>query len=185
MISRDAHLKEVFPHPPMMAYKRQRNLKDILIQAKVPETQRNPKRTLKGMNKCHKVYCNICPFVKERKSFKMNTKQIWNINKHVNCNSQNVVYMIECDKEGCTEKYIGETKRSLRSRFADHRGYVKGKQTEKATGMHFNLPGHSVTNMKVSIIEQVKYNSDLYRKEREDFYIRRFNTYNEGLNRKV
>ena len=62
---------------------------------------------------------------------------------------------------------------------------MKGKQREKATGMHFNLPGHSVTNMKVSIIEQVKYNSDLYRKEREDFYIRRFNTYNEGLNRKV
>ena len=95
------------------------------------------------------------------------------------------IWLIVIRKDVLKNTSIGETKRSLRSRFADHRGYVKGKQTEKATGMHFNLPGHSVTNMKVSIIEQVKYNSDLYRKEREDFYIRRFNTYNEGFNRKL
>ena len=63
--------------------------------------------------------------------------------------------------------------------------HVTSKQTDKATGEHFNLPGHSVANLKVSIIEQVKFNSDLYRKEREEFYIRKFNTLYEGMNRKV
>ena len=115
------------------------------------------------MKKCYKVYCNACPFIKERKNFQLDTKKVWNINKQVNCNTQNIVYMIECEKENCNERYIGETKRNLRSRLADHRGYVTSKQTDKATGEHFNLPGHSVANLKVSIIEQVKFNSDLYR----------------------
>ena len=39
--------------------------------------------------------------------------------------------------------------------------------------------------MKASVIEQIKKHSDLYRKEREEFFIRKFNTNNEGMNRKV
>ena len=39
--------------------------------------------------------------------------------------------------------------------------------------------------MKISVLEQVKINSDLYRKEREEFYIRKFDTLNEGMNRKI
>ena len=37
---------------------------------------------------------------------------------------------------------------------------------EQATGEHFNLPGHSISNMKVTIVERVKKNDDQYRKER-------------------
>ena len=68
---------------------------------------------------------------------------------------------------------------------SEHRGYVKNGHIDQATGAHFNMPGHNVTNLKISVIEQVKFNSDLYRKEREEFFIRKFNTLNEGMNRKV
>ena len=47
------------------------------------------------------------------------------------------------------------------------------------------MPVHTVANLKISVIEQVRYKSDLYRKEREEFYIRKFNTLNEGMNRKM
>ena len=123
--------------------------------------------------------------IKERRNIKIYQKISWNINKSVGCNSHNIIYIIERDKEGCKEKYIGETKRTLRSRLAEHRGYIVNKDTEKATGAHFNSPGHSVANLKISVIELVKKRSDIYRKEREDFFIRKFNTYNEGLNRKM
>ena len=43
----------------------------------------------------------------------------------------------------------------------------------------------TLANLKISIIKQVKFNSDLYRKEREEFHIRKFNTLYEGMNRKV
>ena len=92
----------------------------------------------------------------------MTTRKTWNINKRMTCNSSNIVYMIECEK--CDKKYIGETRRTMRTRMAEHRGYVQNQYLDTATGAHFNLPGHSVANMKCSVIEQVKIQSDLYRK---------------------
>ena len=185
MTSRDAHLKEVFPEPPLTAFKRQRNLRDHLIRAKVPETNPYPRRALKGMFKCHKPWCNACPFIKEGKNINIKDRKTWNINKNVNCNSSNLVYIIECDKESCNKRYIGETKRALRKRLAEHRSYVQNQHLDTATGAHFNLPGHSVVNMKISVIEQVKSQSDLYRKEREEFFIRKLDTCRNGMNKKV
>ena len=38
-------------------------------------------------------------------------------------------------------------------------------------GDHFNIPGHSLANIKVSILEQVKINNEQFRKERKSVYI--------------
>ena len=91
--------------------------------------------------------------------------------------------MIECVKKNCNKRYIGETKRMLKSRIADHRGYVISGNTETATGAHFNSPGHSLSHMKVSVIEQVKKKDDNYRRIREKYHIEKFNTLNNGLNK--
>ena len=79
-------------------------------------------------------------------------------------------------------KYIGETKRILKFRLAEHRGYVNNDD-DTATGQHFNLPGHSLSDLTVTILEKVRSNDDLYRRERERYFIRKFNTYYKGLNR--
>ena len=100
------------------------------------------------------------------------------------CNSYNVVYAIICKKENCRQVYLGETKRMLKFRLADHRGYVVNQETTTATGRHFNLPGHSLADLSISIVEQVRKNYPMYRKEREEFHIRRFDTLHRGLNRK-
>ena len=80
-------------------------------------------------------------------------------------------------------KYVGETKRILKYRFAEHRGYVNNRDESQATGEHFNLPGHSVSDMTVTILEKVKSDDDMYRKEREKYFIRKFNTFYKGLNK--
>ena len=64
--------------------------------------------------------------------------------------------MIECQKENCKKRYVGETKRSLKYRLAEHRGYVTNQHTDKATGAHFNAEGHSLSDLKIIILEQVK-----------------------------
>ena len=89
---------------------------------------------------------------------------------------------MECDKENCHKKYIGETGRIFKYRLDEHRGYINTKDESQPTGAHFNLPGHSLANLKATIIEQVLVNTELYRKERETFYIRKFNTY-DGMNK--
>ena len=50
------------------------------------------------------------------------------------------------------------------------------------TGRHFNLKGHSLSNMNVTVLENVKKKDIYYRKERESYFIRKFNTYYEGMN---
>ena len=102
----------------------------------------------------------------------------------MDCNSYNVVYAILCKKDNCKQIYLGETKRMLKFCLADHRGYVVNQDTTTATGLHFNLPGHSLADLSVTPIEQVRKNDTVYRKEREEFHIRRFNTLHKGLNRK-
>ena len=64
----------------------------------------------------------------------------------------------------------------LQTRVADHRSYVSNRRTDKATGAHFNMPGHSLADLRVSIIEQTRRKSLEYRKEREHYHIRKFNT---------
>ena len=90
--------------------------------------------------------------------------------------------MIECKKTNCTIKYVGETKRILKFRLADHRGYVNNHDYTKATGEHFNSPGHSLLDLTITILEGIKSSDDLYRKEREKYFIRKFNKFYRGLN---
>ena len=64
----------------------------------------------------------------------------------------------------------------LKFRLSDHRGYIYNKDRTKATCLHFNLPGHSLADLSITVIEQVKKNDLIYRKEREELHIRRFDT---------
>ena len=183
MVAQNQYIADCFPEPPLTAYRRPKNLREYLIRAKVPPPPDiRPKRQLKGMTKCE-IDCTACPYILEGKSVKITQKNTWKLNRSMSCNNFNIIYMIECNKNNCHSRYIGETKRSLKHRLADHHGYIVKKHVDKATGAHYNLPGHSLANLKVTIIEQVRYRDDNYRKERESYFINKFNTLNRGLNR--
>ena len=182
MTSTDPHLKEVYPLPPLVAYKRPPNIKDKVIRAKVPPmAPRRPVRTQPGMKKCND--CNICPFIYTCSTIKSTSNNLTvDINTSVNCKSTNIVYCITCIK--CKMQYVGESERSLKERFNEHRGYVMNKHLSKSTGCHFNLPGHKVSDMRVAIIEKVHDSDPLVRKQREELFIQKLNTKYKGLNKK-
>ena len=65
----------------------------------------------------------------------------------------NLVYGIFfAKKENCKNVYIGETKRMLKQCLADHCGYVTNNVTSTPTGEHFNLPGHSLADLYITVI---------------------------------
>ena len=137
------------------------------------------------MKKCNTENCTACPYIREGKSIKVGQRN-WNINTKVDCNSYNVVYLLICNKEKCKENYyIGETKKLFKFRLAQHKGYITNKKLNTATGAHFNLPGHSVSDLSATVLERVKINDTLYRKEREKYLINRLNTYHQGINRQT
>ena len=183
MKSKDSYLAEVFKKPPLIAFKRQKNIRQHVIRAKVPNKQNYPKRVVKGMSICG-GNCTVCPFVREGKRIKINSKE-WKINQELDCKSYNVVYAVICKKDNCREVYIGETKRFIKSRLDDHRGYIINKKLDQAMGFHFNQPGHSLSDMTFTVLERVRRNNLIYRKEREEYMIRLFNTYHKGMNKKT
>ena len=75
----------------------------MIIRAKVPEARRYEQRIKRGMNKCGKQ-CPACPFIKCGNKVKVNSKTDWNINKNMNCDSFNVIYLLECDKDNCRKR---------------------------------------------------------------------------------
>ena len=167
----------------MTAYRKQTNLRAFLIKSKVPPPPKvHEEWKIIGMYKCGKS-CPTCPYIKTGKYININKNEKWKISENVNCETYNCIYIIECQKEKCQKKYIGQTKRQLKYRIADHRGYITNKVLSTPTGEHFNLPGHSLADMRTSVIEQIKKNDEYYRKERETYCINKFNTYYEGLNR--
>ena len=184
MTSHDQYLASVFPDPPLTAFRRQSNLRNLLIRAKVPTRPRPyPERKTKGMVKCGKQ-CTACPYIKEEKVVPINKNTKWILNRKMSCENTNIIYMIECQKTFCREnRYIGETGRSLKHRLAEHRGYIVNSMTSNATGAHFTSPGHSLSDMKIIILEQVKFRNSAYRKEREKYFINKLNTFYEGMNR--
>ena len=124
------------------------------------------------------------PFVFETKTFKgpFNNKTV-DLNSPLNCSSSNVVYCLQCDKNNCRQIYIGQTQRTLKERFAEHKTSVRTK-TKNSIGDHFNLPGHSVTNMKILALEKIKQQGKQIIEKRESFWINQLEAEFKGLNRK-
>ena len=156
----------------------------MLIRDKVPEPKRPyDQRQKKGMNKCGKD-CTACPLIRSGNKVKLSDNKHWNIKQNVNCNSFTVIYLLEYDKDKCRKRYIGETGRIFRFRQAEHKGYFLNMVESQPAGAHFNLPGHSLANMKAKILDQVKINNEEYRTEREKYFLKKLDRYNNGLNRK-
>ena len=110
--------------------------------------------------------------------------QTWNMNRKVTCESFNIIYMLECKK--CPQRYIGTSVRQLKHCLADHRGpsgLTCNKVASQATGAQFNLLGHSLADLSVSILEQTRNSDEEYRYEREKYFIRKFDTFNNGINK--
>ena len=81
-------------------------------------------------------------------------------------------------------QYVGESERSLQDRFSEHLGYARNKHLTKAKGGHYNLPGHTVSDMRVTIVEKIHSSDPLIRKQRKELFIQKLNTKYKGLNKK-
>ena len=185
MIESDPQMERCFPQPSLICYRRHKNIKDHLIRAKV-STKRHPKRCRKGFKPCGALctMCALCPAANKHKS--NYTGKEYNITAPIDCNTKSVVYKLTCKKARCRDfVYVGQTERRCKDRFYDHKSYIHKKRSETAAGHHFNLPGHDVTDMAMLPIERVRpANNPLVRQVRESLWIRRYDSCNQGANKK-
>lgn len=161
------------------AFKKHKNLKDILVRSHLTNTDDFEGFTIK----CNNTRCNTCKFhFVESKTFRSsrNLKAVFKIQHKLYCHSENVVYLITCAH--CQLQYVGETSRSLRDRVNDHRSAIKLKK-ETPIATHFNTPGHKLEHLKIIPIIKITENNTAYRQFLERKYQKILRTIHpEGIN---
>lgn len=179
ILHNDDHLKKIFPNPPLISYRKCPTLRDLLVKSELREE--NFTKTQPIFNPCMRKGCTTCLHSSKTKdSFKStNTDLNYNLNTAMNCNSTNLVYMITCNK--CGKQYVGETGRQLKTRFTEHLNDVS-KKKDTAVADHFNLPGHTKSNMEIVPIEKLN-KCTFYRRHKESHWIKSLKTLHpHGLN---
>ena len=133
------------------------------------------------MKKCN-IPCPICPFVEEGKVVKSTkSDERVEINAHITCQTKNLIYCATCEK--CSQQYIGQTDRTLQERIQEHLGYIRNEKLNQATGEHFNLDGHFIHDMRISVIEKLHKTDRATREIRESMYIQSFHSELDGINK--
>ena len=146
VLTENQDMKDIFPAPPMVCYQRVKNVREMIVRAKLPApvTRSSSRvRTNKdGFKPCRKSKCPVCDqledkgkIVKSVQSYA--TAEEVAIRGNLTCTSTNVIYCITCRKgrPSCPThpQYIGETGKSLVERFRGHRGTVVQKGQDQTT----------------------------------------------------
>ena len=121
------------------------------------------------MSRCGKP-CTACPYIIQGSEVKIDDTSVWHIDRQMSCETFNSIYLLQCKKDNCRQRYIGTSGRQLKYRLSDHRGYISNQVVSKATGAHFNLPGHSLADLGVTILEQTRNNSEKQHRNLHCYY---------------
>lgn len=150
------------------AYRRNKNLKDYLVRARLTSQQFLKPTVLFG------TFCSLT-FVKNRVK-----KTIFPVRQRFTPQSTNCVYLIFCVK--CGIQYVGETKNSISLRMTQHRYNIKNRG-ERQTPLVEHFISHSYKSLRVAGLERNALWTDWERKKVERRWIYRLDTKEpDGLN---
>ena len=159
ILSSDPEARRIFPEPPLVSYRRERNLGDILVHS----ADASPSLTDAGSLPCRRPRCQTCKHITPQ-TFLQGPKSAHNIRDHFTCQSENVVYCISCRRCNCL--YIGETGRRLRERFSEHLRSIRNRSRGFPVAEHFNSASHSLDDIMVCGLKQCS-GSNISRKQHE------------------
>jgi len=158
ILSTDQQTRDISPQPPIVAYKRDLSLRDVLVHSTDSSSTEQP-----GSHACQRPRCHTCEFITPLTDIR-GPKSTLTIRVHFTRMSENLLYCISCRR--CSHIYIGETGRSLRSRFGEHLRSVRNNTPGFPVAQHFNSAGHSIADVQVRGM-RVCRGSNILRKQLE------------------
>ena len=161
--------KAALPDKPLFTSRRGRNLRDMLIKAKIHNDNANDTK----LQVCKKPDCTICPQVKSEEVISSISLNKFITPTKVTCKTHNVVYLLTCSV--CQKQYVGETKRQFLVRYKEHSKDLEYNR-EKPIVRHVLEHGEHNTRLIPQILEVIKRNPDLestttFRRTREAHWI--------------
>ena len=131
---------------------------------------------------CKKQNCKICTKIKKCAAVTSGTGEEFPCNDILNftCRDDNLIYMVECNE--CGMQYVGETKRRLGDRMAEHFKDIVNQNTKSALARHmknrhdFNNGVANVSIMVLEFIMETSDQEDAIRFQKETEWIARLGT---------
>ena len=161
-------MKRIFDEPPIVSYKRDKNIKDILVYCK-HNLQFYGKEN--GCKACGKN-CALCLHIIESTSFKDNEGNTYNIQGSINCKTVGVIYCILCTE--CEKNiYVGQTGDKFYQRMLLNFSKIRTQKVEDPVAKLFCQKNHCVKNFKVIGIEKTGSGDKIYRETKESLWIKK------------
>ena len=148
-------LQRAFLKPPLIAFCRLKNLKDLLVQASLTSmSQLEP-----GNLSCGAARCKACPMLLGMDAFSSHTTgERFKVVVRPSCKFSSVIYLITCRR--CGQQYLGEMGWPLHYRMNGHGSDIMHRRTKVSpVAAHFSNDSHSQADMTVIVIDQM-YNHD-------------------------
>ena len=97
IIESSKDFSRVFPEKPIMAYRRPKSLRDLLVHAKLkPDPKDN--KPLAESKPCGRARCQTCKIILGTQTVKSSSGAVVKLKCDTNCKIANVVYLISCCK---------------------------------------------------------------------------------------
>lgn len=143
------------------AYRRNENLQDLLVQARLPSLSLDKPQLLDAQ------------FMRLRFIKNSRDSTVHRIQQGFGPRSKNCVYLIFCSK--CNIKYVGETKNTLSMRITQHRYNIRNrKELDTPLVVHFLL--HGLASVRMAGLQKNILWTDRERKNKERHWVRLLGT---------
>lgn len=111
----------------------------------------------KGSTGCGHRVCICCSVIKRtNKILSFTSGNTYDIQQYINCNSNNVIYVINCEE--CRLQYVGHTTQNLKCRIRKHISDVpqaSARNVSAASQHFFSIHNNSISSLSVTGVEKV------------------------------
>ena len=157
ILGRSCSTRATFEKRLLTAYRRPKNLRDLLVRARLPRPRPEEEEANKGdqnpSNPCLTKKCRYCPRINTSGRIKCSYTGREYVAKHnVTCKSSNLIYCLTCKK--CDIQYVGQTKNRLMDRFPAHFYNIGHNRPNSEIGKHFNQADHNgLDDVEIHIVD--------------------------------
>ena len=166
VLHQSERMRQAFDSPPMVAYRRDRNLCDTLVHGKTNKAVNGSKSGCRGE-------CKMCERISDDRVTSTCNMVSFKPAENGHCRIKNVVYLISCSSCLCSV-YVGETGREIKERMTEHLRDIRLRKDKPITH-HFDGQ-HTADMARFTILEKLYTASNMERRIREALWIKRLQT---------
>ncbi len=175
MLQHSSAGSELLEHRFLIAHKRPKNLRDILVRAKLPNNKPNKTTNCK---------CQTCQhWIKTTTITSTVTGESFPVDKSMSCKTENCIYLIQC--KICQLQYVGESSRAISKRYTEHKSRINHYNEDDVTDLytHFNQSPHTFNDVMIIGLQILASRSINIRRRTEAAWIKQLRSHApSGLN---